>query len=403
MLRLAFVFALIIFLLGRRWHLGYVLPLGSALLGLLFGVPVLEIGRQALAVILDLNALRLVAAVLLIITMGELLRETASMERLVNSLQTLVNDPRVVLAIVPALIGLLPMPGGAMLSAPLVEEMGSKLKLSPERKTYLNYWFRHVWEYAFPLYPALVLTAGILSISLSRLALAQAPLSLAAITVGALIGLRGIHQPERAPTAIRGAERRHSLQVLGLSIWPIALVIVLGLGFGLELALSLMITIVLVVIVHRVPLSALGQVLRRGLSPRTVLLVFSILWFKQMVEASGAAEALSATLRGWGVTPMLTAAMVPFVLGVLTGLTLSMVGISFPLLLPLLSGSGVYIHYAVLAFAAGFIGILLSPVHLCLALTRDYFHAEWVPLYRLLLPSATLLGAAAIALWFAWA
>jgi hypothetical protein len=56
----------------------------------------------------------------------------------------------------------------------------------------------------------------------------------------------------------------------------------------------------------------------------------------------------------------------------------------------------------VLAFAAGFIGVLLSPVHLCLALTRDYFHADWAPLYRLLLPSVALLGATAVGLWFIW-
>ena len=39
-------------------------------------------------------------------------------------------------------------------------------------------------------------------------------------------------------------------------------------------------------------------------------------------------------------------------------------------------------------------------MHLCLALTRDYFHAERAPLYRLLLPSAALLGTTAVGLWF---
>ncbi|GAG20102.1 unnamed protein product, partial [marine sediment metagenome] len=219
MLKLAFVFGLIILLLSRRWNLGYVLLLGSALLGLLFGLPAPEILEQGLIAALDLKTLRLVAAVLLISTLGELLREVASMQQMVSSLQELVTDRRVVLAIIPAFIGLLPMPGGAMLSAPMIQEIGTELKLSPERKTYLNYWFRHVWEYIFPLYPALVLAEGVLGIPLSRLVLTQAPLTLSAIVAGALVGLRQIGGPGEARTAVGGAGRWHSLQVMALSIW----------------------------------------------------------------------------------------------------------------------------------------------------------------------------------------
>jgi len=396
MLKLAFVFGFIILLLSRRWNLGYVLLLGSALLGLLFGLSVPEILEQGVAAVLDLKTLRLVAAVLLITTLGELLREVASMEQLVSSLQELVADRRVVLASIPALIGLLPMPGGAMLSAPMIQEIGTELDLSPERKTYLNYWFRHVWEYIFPLYPAPVLAAGIMDIPLSRLMLAQAPLTFSAIVAGALVGLRQIGRSGEVGTA----ERWHSLQVMALSIWPIALVIILSLGFGLELALSLAVAIVLVAIVHRVRPRSLSEAMQQGLSLRTALLVFSIMIFKQMVEVSGAADALSAILMAWGIAPVVVAMAVPLALGMLTGLVSSMVGIAFPLLLPFISGSEVYLNYAVLAFAAGFIGVLLSPMHLCLALTRDYFHADWAPLYRLLLPSVALLGAAAVGLWF---
>jgi hypothetical protein len=48
------------------------------------------------------------------------------------------------------------------------------------------------------------------------------------------------------------------------------------------------------------------------------------------------------------------------------------------------------------AYVAGFIGILLSPTHLCLAMTRDYFGAEFRGIYRLLAaPVACLFVAAA--------
>jgi hypothetical protein len=122
------------------------------LLGLLYGQNIADLTQQGIATLFDAATLRLMAAVLLIMVLGELLKAIASMERLVRSLEALIQDSRLILPIVPALIGLLPMLGGAMFSAPLVEGIGTSLKLRPEQKTYINYWFRHIWEYVFPLY-----------------------------------------------------------------------------------------------------------------------------------------------------------------------------------------------------------------------------------------------------------
>jgi hypothetical protein len=337
--------------------------------------------------------------VLLITALGELMREIQSMQRLVDSLQTLVRDPRLVLAIIPALIGLLPMPGGAMMSAPMVEELGTQLNLSAERKTYLNYWFRHVWEYVFPLYPALILLSGIVSMPLSRVALAQAPLTVAAIAGGTLVGLRGIGQQGEGQKQLSRSQQRESLRQFGLSIWPIAVVIVLGLGFQLELALSLIAALLLMTLIHRIRLRTLGTVLLKSLSPGRALLVFSIMIFNQMVSASGAAASASATLAAWGIPPVVTCSVVPLIVGLLTGLSLPMVGIAFPLLLPLISGSEQYMGHIALAYCSGFAGVLLSPVHLCLALTREYFKAAWAPLYRLLAPSIAIQAVAAAVAW----
>ncbi|MBE0711398.1 MAG: DUF401 family protein, partial [Candidatus Aminicenantes bacterium] len=51
------------------------------------------------------------------------------------------------------------------------------------------------------------------------------------------------------------------------------------------------------------------------------------------------------------------------------------------------------------AYVSGFVGILLSPAHLCLALTADYFKAEMRDVYRILVwPVAVVFGAALLEL-----
>jgi len=37
----------------------------------------------------------------------------------------------------------MPVAGGALMSAPMVEKEAKKLKLSRVKKTYVNLWFRH--------------------------------------------------------------------------------------------------------------------------------------------------------------------------------------------------------------------------------------------------------------------
>jgi len=401
MLQLILVFTLIVFFLARKWDLSYALLLGSVLLGLLFGQSIVDLTQQGVATILDTETLRLMAAVLLIMVLGELLKAIASTERLVRSLEALIQDSRLILPIVPALIGLLPMLGGAMFSAPLVEGIGTSLKLRPEQKTYINYWFRHIWEYVLPLYSGLVLAGALLSIPLPTLVPAQVPLTLGAIIAGVLFGLRQIN-PEKKERKPEGgpASLWRSAGVLALSIWPIALVVLLTLVFRIELALSLVATILLAGLLNRLSLRTWGGILRQGLSPRMALLVIGVMLFKRMVEATGAASTIPAAFTSLGLPPQIVIFVVPFAAGLSTGMISAAVGISFPLLHPIIVGNAVHLNYAVFAFAGGFAGMLLSPLHLCLALTKDYFQAQWGPLYRMLVPSVAVVTAIAILLLF---
>jgi len=55
-----------------------------------------------------------------------------------------------VLSVLPAVIGLLPVAGGALMSAPMVESEAEKVQLDSSLKAYVNIWFRHT---IFPVYP----------------------------------------------------------------------------------------------------------------------------------------------------------------------------------------------------------------------------------------------------------
>jgi len=60
----------------------------------------------------------------------------------------------------------------------------------------------------------------------------------------------------------------------------------------------------------------------------------------------------------------------------ISSVTVGFVGITFPVLLPFIVNDGANLYYIMFVFASGFAGVLLSPVHVCLILTKDYFQAD---------------------------
>lgn len=397
LLKLAGVLALIIGLLRLRWNLGLVLILAAGLTGWLFGRPAGELAADVVGATVDSLTLRLVAIVLLITFLGEILRSTLQMEGLIRSLGDLFADPRWLLALMPMLIGLLPMVGGAMFSAPMVEEASQRLEVGRERRTFLNYWFRHTLEPVFPLYPSLVLAAGLMGVPVQALTISQWPLFLAALAGGAIFGLVGIHAAQ-APGEGRPA-RRETLALLFQSIWPIALVLVLAVALKIDLILSLLATIGLLVVVQRLGPRLLWDLARKtplGVAP----IIVGAMVFRRVLETSQAVQVVSQSLTGMGIPLEVIVFAVPFVPGLLTGLAVAAFAIGFPIVLPLCGPDVVSNGYGLLAYAGGLAGLMLSPMHLCLSLTRVYFRAEWGGIYRRLVPATALLALVAfVAVW----
>ena len=392
LLKLLGILALIVILLRFKWNLGLVLILASVATGLLFGLAPRDLALDVLGAVVDPLTLRLVAIVLLITYLGQILRETLQLEELIRSLGDLFVDQRWLLALMPMLIGLLPMVGGAMFSAPMVEESSRGLDLSRERKTFINYWFRHCWETIFPLYPSLILAAGLMGVSAQTLMMTQWPLFLATLAGGILFGLVGIRRVN-SPGDGR-ADRKKALLLLAKSIWPIVMVLSLSILLGVDLILSLLLTLAVLVVVHRPrPRQLWALVLDMPLG--TVPIIVGTMVFRRVLETSGAVEAMSSAFTTLGIPVYVIVFAVPLVAGLLTGLAVAAFAIGLPIVLPLCGPDLIASGCGLLAYAGGFVGLLLSPVHLCLALTRVYFKAEWGGVYRRIIPAALLITATA--------
>ena len=132
---------------------------------------------------------------------------------------------------------------------------------------------------------------------------------------------------------------------------------------------------------YRYTFSELWTTLRESVSLNVMLMVIGIMVFKGMLDASGAIEALPAFFQQSGLPTGVVLFALPFIVGLLTGLTVGFVGATFPIITAMMGGhpDPATITFA---FASGFAGVMLSPTHLCLLLTIRVFqggHGRHVP------------------------
>jgi hypothetical protein len=154
---------------------------------------------------------------------------------------------------------------------------------------------------------------------------------------------------------------------------------------------------VLLYLVHRYSPAAIVRSLRESISLKAMTLVFGIMIFQETLRLTGALDGISRFFAESGLPAVLIITVIPFLAGVMTGLTVAFVGITFPILMPLMGGDTLSLGLLSLAFGSGFTGVMISPVHLCLVLTREYFEADMAKVYhRLWIPQTLVLAAALV-------
>ena len=123
--------------------------------------------------------------------------------------------------------------------------------------------------------------------------------------------------------------------------------------------------------------------------------------FKATIESAGAAYTLFSDMQYIGMPTPVILALLPFLMGFATGISMGFVGISLPLLVPFIAlGSQVNSYALMLAYISGYVGVLLSPLHLCLLLSVEYFKASFAKVYKLILPPLLAIEAVVVFIYY---
>jgi hypothetical protein len=279
----------------------------------------------------------------------------------------------------------------------MVVEGSDELKLSPERRTFINFWFRHVWQYILPTYPALILAASLVNIPVRNLGWMNLPLTLTAVVSGIFFGFWGVSKS----IGVKHLSNTPSGLRLFYNLCPLLFGLILVVGFKVELAYAFGLAILGMIIFFKIGWPVVLKGFKESLNVELLLTVATVMGFKEVLESSRAVQSVSNLLLSSGIPLWLIAILIPLLVGFITGVTVAPIAIGFPILIPLFQNDSHFLNYIVLAFASGISGDLLSPFHLCLILTKDYFRADLKGVYRYIwVPTASILVVALFIAFF---
>lgn len=360
----------LVLILIRKLGIGVSLFIGSAVLSyLLFGFDGFGVLLQTLT---SLQTLKIVVIVILAFTLGYSMEYFGMLNELAEELSNAIGALSFVL--IPLLIGLLPMPGGALISAVMLGPLVKKYAISPERATLLNYWFRHIWVTFWPLYPSVIIGAAVLNTDYFTFASATFPIAIFSIISGLML--------------TKGVERKlqiskNTLRAL-TNLYPIVILLLLSVILKLDLLVSLLVAILAVAVYRRGKLRDFEKILNKTIDRKIIVLVFAVMCYKSVIEMSGAAESLLTDISYEFPTP-LAAFILTLLVGFATGIEMSYSSIALPLLTGFTGMGEIYSKNLMLVISAGYLGVMLSPMHLCYVLTAEYFGTDISRTYRRLL------------------
>ncbi len=188
-------FVIIILLIRKKFNFGISLLIGSIVV-IIFSIPEINITdipntiSKALLYdfdkkVYDFQTIELAILLTLIYILAKSMQETGAIKKVIKSLSSIFYKGGTI-GIIPAIYGLMPVPGGALFSAPLIDKEGDKFKLNKSQKNFLNVWFRHIWFPIFPISSAmmLIISSDFANIDIYEIIVANFPSFIAFILIG---------------------------------------------------------------------------------------------------------------------------------------------------------------------------------------------------------------------------
>ena len=394
--------AIIILMLRRHIPIGPCMLTGGLFIWLM-KTPELHYLTQAFSETLSLpRTYDIIFALYFVMCLEIELRTSGALAGMVHALQRIFSSNRVTLAVMPAFLGLLPSLGGARFSAPIVEEASKGLGLTSDHQSAINFWFRHIFEFSSPIIPGMIMACNIAGVAYSEFIMHLCWLTVLMFSVGWFVLIRPIKADSIKENAGSQAADEQGWQDLCLSLSPVVLTFVLVVFFNMNASVGMgVVTAGLFIVLHFTKREvSLKDVVVGAIDMKMFFNVLCILYFIQILTVTQVLQEIVTAFQSSPLPVPVIIACVSFIIGVLTGMSQGHVAIIMPIIAAMQTGS---LNLAGVAMAFGVAGQMLTPTHMCLVVTVEYFKANFFKTLKpVLIGEVMLLTIFSVYTYFTW-
>lgn len=373
-------FSIIPILIKKKVKLSYTLLITAGVLGVISNLGASKVIDSVFAVFINPASRSTVLTVIMVSILGGLMGHYNILERIVQTLEKIIRNKKNILMIIPGFVGFLVIPGGALLSAPFINDIGKELNLPPAKRAAINLVFRHIAMFIMPYSTGiLIILSSFPDINIMKIIALNAVFISLLILAGYFLFIRDI----KVEISSKRKNPSKNLMKLIILTSPIYIPVIINLLTGLDFYITLLFSIIIVYF-----LSDKKDFIKKfikSINWHTVLMVIAILIIKETILRMDSLLMIFTTLfdnSGNILYILLIFFIASIFFGFITGNQNAALAVTLPMLALLdISTNELYI-YIYFAYASSFMGYFFSPLHLCQAFTVQLMGAKTGSLYR---------------------
>jgi len=370
-------FLIIPVLSRKKTPIGIAICICAVLMAFLGGVGLADFGNVILGTFSNLYKIQQLVIVAEVSIIGVLLKKYKIIDEVLDNISKVVKSSRLILMFIPALTGMLNVPGGAIMSAPLIDQLGERSNLSKPHRAIINLVYRHVpmniMPYATGFLLVLFLTP---QISIYKLMGLNAIFVVMYCIIGYYLYVRKTQNDSTASYSFTWTSLFNLLKFTA----PIYVAVLLNLIFKVPFYFGMLANLLIIYLLHPTRMFLFDTA--RAFSFNVLYALVGVYLIQGIIERM---ESLTSFLTLVFMNPdtvMLGIIVTAVFFGTTTGFPPTALGVILPILGTLPLSGNMLLLYCHFAFIWSFVGYFFSPLHLCQLFTCEYLKVRMLDLYK---------------------
>ncbi len=380
-LKLLVVFILVMLMVSKKQPIYVAVTVGAAATWLLYGIGIMDGLGAIVKACTSWTTLQLIINMYIITFLQKMMTQRNAIDRAQKGLSSLFNNRWVNCAAAPIFIGMLPTPNAAFIAGDVVKASAEE-HLSHEEMAVTTTYFRHVSESFMPTYGAIILALSLAGVTAGEFVVGMLPVVAVIIASGCFWFLRG--KVPMSTGAQASTNKANDAKEIFIGLWPILAIILMVVVAKMQIYVAAALVMVAYFFIHRFTPSEVVPNFAASLQFKLYLNTFAVMILKEFLTMSGAINALPDFFAKLPI-PTFMVFMLIFFFGSIVSGSQTIIGLCMTVAMASVPGAG--LPLVCLLMGTTYAAMQMSPTHICLTLTAEYFDISLGALIKRTLPA----------------